>query len=57
LINVFFVATVVIKCGLVCLAQVVSYFVPRSSKIPLLLTTKVTHLHSLLFNSQMELLV
>ena len=38
------------KCRLLCLAQVVfSYFVLHSSKIPLVLTTKVTHLRSLLF--------
>jgi len=38
------------KCRLLCLAQVVlSYFVVCSSKIPLVLTTKVTHLRSLLF--------
>ena len=39
----------VVKNGL-CLAQVeFSYFVLHSSKIPLVLTTKVTHLCSLLF--------
>jgi len=38
------------KCRLLCLAQAVfSYFVLHSSKIPLVLTTKVTHLRSLLF--------
>jgi len=32
------------KCGLLGLAQVIfSYFVLHSSKIPLVLTTKVTH--------------
>jgi len=38
------------KRKLLCLAQAVfSYFVPDSNKIPLVLTTKVTHLGSLLF--------
>ena len=38
------------KCKLLCLVQVVfSYFVLYSSKIPLVLTIKVTHLRSLLF--------
>jgi len=38
------------KCKLLCLAQLVfSYLVPHSSNIPLVLTTKVTHLRSLLF--------
>jgi len=38
------------KCRLPCLAQVVfSYFVLHSSKVPLVLTTKVAHLRSLLF--------
>ena len=37
------------KCRLLCLGQVISYFVLHSSKIPLVLTTKVTHLRSLLF--------
>jgi len=37
------------KCRLLCLAEVVfSYFILHSSKIPLVLTTKVTHLRSLL---------
>jgi len=50
LINVFCVAIVVKNCKLLCLAWVVfSYFVLHSSKIALVLTTKVTHLHSLLF--------
>jgi len=53
LINVFCVVIVVKKCSLLCLAQVVfSYFVLHSSKIPLMLTTKVTHLRSLLFRQQ-----
>jgi len=39
------------KCRLLCLAQVVfSYFVLHSSNIPLVLTTNVTHLCSLLFS-------
>jgi len=38
------------KCKLLCLAQeVFSYFLLHRSKIPLVLTTKVTHLRSLLF--------
>jgi len=50
LINVFCVVIVVKKCRLLCIAQVVfSYFVPQHSKILLVLTTKVTHLRSLLF--------
>jgi len=52
LINVFCVVMVVNKCRLLvlCLAQVIfPYFVLRSSKIPFVLTTKVTHLRSLLF--------
>jgi len=50
LINVFCVVIVVKKCRLLCLAQVVfSCFVLHNSKIPLVLTTKVTHLRSLLF--------
>jgi len=53
LINVFCVVIVVEKCRLLCLAQVVfSYFVLHSSKIPVMLTTKVTHLRSLLFRQQ-----
>ena len=45
--NVF---CVVIVKNVLCLAQVVfSYVVLHSSKIPLVLTTKVTHLRSLLF--------
>ena len=49
LINVFCVVIVVKKCKLLCLVQVVfSYFVLHSSKIPLVLTTKVTDLRSLL---------
>jgi len=48
LINVFRV--VIVVKNLQCLAQVVfSYFVLHSSKIPLVLTTKDTHLRSLLF--------
>jgi len=48
LINVFCV--VIVVQNILCLAQVVfSYFVLHSSKIPLVLTTKVTHLRSLLF--------
>jgi len=44
------VVIVVKKCRLLCLVQVVfSYFVLHSSKISLVLTTKVTHLRSLLF--------
>ena len=50
LINVFCVVIVIKKCRLLCLAQeVFSCFVRHSSKIPLVLTTKVTHLRSLLF--------
>jgi len=50
LIKVSCVVIVVKKCRLPCLAQVVfSYFVQHSSKIPLVLTTKVTHLCILLF--------
>jgi len=50
LINVFCVVIVIKKCRLQCLAQVVfPYFVLHSSKIPLVLMTKVTHLGSLLF--------
>ena len=46
----FYVVIVVKKWKLLCLAQVVfSYFVLHSSKIPLVVTTKVTHLCSLLF--------
>ena len=53
LINVFCVVIVAKKCRLLCLAQVVfTYFVLHSSKIPLVLTTKVTHLRSLLFRQQ-----
>jgi len=38
------------KCRLLCLAQVVfSHFILHSSKMPLVLTTKATHLRSLLF--------
>ena len=38
------------KCRLLCLTQVVfSYLILHSSKIPLVLATKVTHLRSLLF--------
>jgi len=48
LINLFCVV-IVVKNAL-CLAQVVfSYLVLHSSKIPFVLTTKVTHLRSLLF--------
>jgi len=44
-----FCVVIVVKCVL-CLAQVVfSYFVLHSSKMRLVLTTKVTHLRSLLF--------
>jgi len=50
LINVFCVVIIVKKRKLLCLAQVVfSYFVLHSNKIPLVLTTKVTHLGSQLF--------
>jgi len=50
LINVFCVVIFVKNCRLLCLAQVVfSYFVLHSSKMSLLLTTKVTHSRSLLF--------
>ena len=50
LINVFCVVIDVKKCKLLCLAQVVfSCFVLHSSKIPLVLTTKRAHLHSLFF--------
>jgi len=58
LINVFCEAIVVKKCSLLCLVQVVfSYFVLDSSRIPLVLTTKVTHLHSLLFRKPDGLIV
>jgi len=58
LINVFCVVIVVKQLKLLCLAQVVfSYFVLHSSKIPLVLTTKVTHLRSRCSDSQMELMV
>jgi len=51
LINVFCTVIVVKKCTV--LAQVVfSYFVLHRSKIPMVLSTKVTHLHSLLFRQQ-----
>jgi len=50
LINVFCVVIVVKKYRLLCLAQVVfPYFALHCSKIPLVLTTKITHLRSLLF--------
>jgi len=49
MINVFCVVIVVKKCRLLCLAQVVFCFVLHSSKISLVLTTKVTHLRTLLF--------
>jgi len=49
LINVFCVVMVFKKRKLLCLAQVVFYFVLHSNKIPLVLTTKVTHLCSQLF--------
>jgi len=50
LINVFCVVIVVKKCRLLCLAQVVFIcFVLHSSKILLVLMTKVTHLRSLRF--------
>ena len=50
LINVLCIVIVVKKCRLLCLAQVVfSYFVLDSSKIPLVLMTKVTHLRRLAF--------
>jgi len=50
LINVFCVGMIVKKRKLLCLAQVVfSYFVLHSNKVPLVLTTKVTHLGSWLF--------
>jgi len=53
LINAFCVVIVLKKCKPLCLAQVVfSDFVLQSNKIPLVPTTKVTHL-----GSQMELLV
>jgi len=43
------------KCRLLCLAQVVfSYLILHSSKIPLVLATKVTHLRSLLFREPDE---
>ena len=52
LINVFCVV-IVKKCRLLCLAQVdFSYFVLHSSKIPLVLTTKVTHFRSLLLRQR-----
>jgi len=50
LINIFCVVIVVKKCRLLCLGQAVfSYLVLHSSKIPLVLATKVTHLRSVLF--------
>jgi len=50
LINLCCVVIVAKNRKLLCLAQVVfSYFVPHSNKIPLVLTTKVTLLGSLLF--------
>jgi len=50
LINLFCIVIVVKNRKLLCLAQVVfSYFILHSNKIPLVLTTKVTHLRSLLF--------
>jgi len=50
LINVFCVVIVVKKRKLLYLDQVVlSYFLLHSNKIPLVLTTKVIHLGSLLF--------
>jgi len=53
LINVFCVVIVVEICRLLCLAQVVfSYFALHSSKMPLVFTTKVTHLRSLLFRQR-----
>jgi len=52
LINAFCVVIVVKKRKLLCLAQVFSYFVLHSNKIPLVLTTKVTHLYKLLFRQQ-----
>jgi len=55
-INVFY-KVVVVKNAL-CLAQVVfSYIVLHSSKTHLVLTTKVTHLRSLLFRQPMELIM
>ena len=48
--NVLCSVVVLKKRKLLCLAQVVfSYFVLHSNKIPLVLTTKITHLSSLLF--------
>jgi len=48
-LNNVFCAVIVVK-NVLCLAQVIfSYFVLHSSKIPLVLTTKVTHLRILLF--------
>jgi len=40
---------IVVKKNLLSLTQAVSHFLPHRSKIPLVLTTKVTHLRSLLF--------
>jgi len=49
LINVLCAGIVLKKRKLLCLAQVVfSYYVLHSNKIPLVVTTKVTHLGSLL---------
>jgi len=49
-INLFCVVIVVKNCKPLCLAQVVfSYFVLHCNKILLGLTTKITHLGSLLF--------
>jgi len=57
LINVFCVVIVVKKRKL-CIAQVFSYFVLHSKKIPLVLTTKVLHIWAACCSdSQMELLV
>jgi len=48
LIKVFCV--VIVVKNVLCLVQVVfSYFVLHSTKMPLVLTTKVTHLRSLVF--------
>jgi len=50
LINMLCVVIVTKNVGLLCLVHVVfSYFVLHSSRTPLVLATKVTHLRSLLF--------
>jgi len=52
LINIFCVVIVMKKCIMATSGAVFSYFVLHKSKIPLVLTTKVTHLRSQLFRKQ-----